>query len=495
MRPATSLRTVTVSLALAVVAGGAASVPHREGPDDRARGVRDSWTPAAVAAAQPRELVVDAHGRGYLRRADGELVPHGHHGPPAATPLRAVPTSRPDGDPAAGDPRGRPAFDTDAPEVTDRDPAAGATVGGSHTFGATITDASGVKSVKVHVAVPADSPAQTFHATRETATGDRWSVVLDGLDGAGVRGRWWLEVRDGARRGGNTATTEATDFWVAGGDGGVGPGGVVPHAPWTGGGAVEATTGRVLFRMPSADDPTVWSGWLCSGTVVTDGATGRSVVLTAAHCVYDDVAKVFARDVLFVPDQGGTTASGSNRVCDDDPLGCWAPSFGVVAPGWADATWPANIPSDHGWYVVPDLGAHLPGLATADEALDVAVGSLPVSFAAPTTGAFTHALGFSGGEFDPTLMYCAEPLATEASYGALWLAACGLAGGSSGGPWVQPLDLVTGAGPVVSVSSWGWPGRDGMGGPHLSTGTAACTFEVAATGAPTQDRGAIPAGC
>ena len=36
-------------------------------------------------------------------------------------------------------------------------------------------------------------------------------------------------------------------------------------------------------------------------------------------------------------------------------------------------------------------------------------------------------------------MYCAEALGTEGSYNDLWLGSCGLSGGSSGGPWVQPV--------------------------------------------------------
>ena len=34
---------------------------------------------------------------------------------------------------------------------------------------------------------------------------------------------------------------------------------------------------------------------------------GRSLVLTAAHCIYDDVSGTFARNVLFVPNQDATT--------------------------------------------------------------------------------------------------------------------------------------------------------------------------------------------
>jgi hypothetical protein len=47
--------------------------------------VIEYWTPARRAAAQPRDMVIDHRGLGYLRRADGSLQPHGHQVEAAAT--------------------------------------------------------------------------------------------------------------------------------------------------------------------------------------------------------------------------------------------------------------------------------------------------------------------------------------------------------------------------------------------------------------------------
>lgn len=495
----TLLRTGTAGVALAVVAGAAATVPAAAGPDDHTRAVVEHWTAERVAAAVPRALVVDAHGRGFLPgAAAGDLKPYGHDGPGAATPLRAVPTARPDapGSHAPGngqDRGGPPALDTTPPAVTDLDPD-DTTITDPHTFSATVTDTSGIRSVEFLVAFPADSPPQSFHAVPD-ATGDRWAVTLEGFAGPAAPGQWWVVARDRARRGGNTATTGPVGFTVeAGDDGGIGPGGDVAHAAWTTGGAVQAATGRLLFELPDPDTSSGWQGYWCSGTVVADATAGRSVVLTAAHCVYDDLAKVFARHVLFVPDQAGTTGARSDRVCSNDPLGCWAPRFGVVDGDWASREFPDNIPWDHGWYAVPDTGAHSPGLQEVDDALDVAAGALPLASTTPAVGAFTHALGYSASH-DPDLMYCAEALGTEADHGGLWLDACDLAGGASGGPWVQPMDLHRGSGPVVSINTWGWTGRPGMGGPRLATAEVACVFAVAADGEPTEDRGHVASEC
>ena len=85
-------------------------------------------------------------------------------------------------------------------------------------------------------------------------------------------------------------------------------------------------------------------GYVCSGTVVKDDQDDRSIIMTAAHCVFDDKRKEFATDVIFIPNQAGTTGSGSDYNCDNDPLGCWATEFGVVDTDWAIRSFPQNIP-------------------------------------------------------------------------------------------------------------------------------------------------------
>ena len=89
---------------------------------------------------------------------------------------------------------------------------------------------------------------------------------------------------------------------------------------------------------------------------------------------------------------------------------------------------------------------------------------------------FTHGLGYSYSD-DPNFMYCADDL-TEVEGSAVnwWLPFCGLSGGSSGGPWLQPA---TGSGPIISVNSWGYTTSPGMAGPKLSGNTASCLFNVA----------------
>ena len=228
-----------------------------------------------------------------------------------------------------------------------------------------------------------------------------------------------------------------------------------------------------------------WNGYVCSGTVVTDLETDRSVILTAAHCVYDDANGAFARNVLFIPNQDGTSGSGTDSNCGNDPIGCWVASFGVVDVNWTQSVFPNNIPWDYAFYVVDnDPASHQPGLNPSSDTLDAAVPALNIDFSSPdvddgVAGAasadFTHALGYSYSD-DPNFMYCAEDMTTEGSDN-WWLPNCGLSGGSSGGPWVQPLN--GGTGPIISVNSWGYTTSPGMAGPKLNGTSANCVYNAA----------------
>ncbi len=263
-------------------------------------------------------------------------------------------------------------------------------------------------------------------------------------------------------------------------------GDVVTNAAWHGG-DVQAAAGRILFEMPTVNRRrTTWNAYVCSGTVVADPIAGTSVILTAAHCVYDDVAKMFARNVMFIPDQAGTTGTRTDSNCDNDPIGCWVPSTGVVDKNWTTRKFPDNVEWDYGYYLVgPDSHQG----AGSESSLEAAVNELTIGFNTGTAGQVTHALGYSYSE-DPNFMYCSEKMSTASAVN-WWLPSCGLSGGSSGGPWVQPMDVAAGSGPIISVNSWGYTNQPGMAGPLLDE-SALCTFNAAASGAGTAvDRGRI----
>jgi len=435
-----------------------------------ARRVIDFWTAERRAAAIPRDLVIDNRGLGYLRKPDGTLEPYGHS--IAAQQLRATSTPAP----RRGPPGGGGGSDTEAPTISGMDPAGGATIGGSYTFSATVTDNVGVKSVAFVITYPDGVTTQSFSPGN---SGDTWSITLQGFSDGNWQ--WHVVAKDTAKKGGNTTTTSKVGFIVdtgsGGGGGGSGDPDTVTNAHWDKGGAVLTAAGRIYFQMPNNAKRKRWVGYVCSGTVATDGKSDRSTIITAAHCVYDDANKAFARNVLFIPNQDATTGSGTDTNCSNDPLGCWTPSFGVVDVNWTTNTFPNNIDWDYAYYMVSDSGAHSSGYNGASDVLDTAAGSMAVSFGPPTLNDFTHALGYSYSE-DPNFMYCAEDMTTEGAVN-WWLPSCDLSGGSSGGPWVQPMDEASGNGPIMSVNSWGYTTSPGMAGPMLSGTSAACVFDAA----------------
>jgi hypothetical protein len=428
--------------------------------DVRAAQVIEHWTPERRAAAIPRDLFIDPRGYAYLRGPGDTLVPYGHN---VAAGSQA---------PNAG-----PSGDTTGPSIGAMNPAAGATVTtASYTFSATVTDPSGVKSVSIKIR-KGTGRTQSFAASH--GAGDTWSVSLSGL----TDGAWsWSVVAKDTVKGGNTTTSATLPFTVAiGSGGGGGGGGTVPNAEWTSDGVVQEAAGRIYFEMPDNATRTRWAGYVCSGTVVNDATSARSVILTAAHCVYDDANKAFARNVLFIPNQADTSGTGTDRNCGNDPKGCWVPSIGVVDTNWTTRTFPDNVAWDYAFYAVPDSGAHQAGYTAAVDALDAAVTAMDMSFATPSLATLTHALGYSYSE-DPKFMYCADNMTTEGTVN-WWLGNCGLSGGSSGGPWSQPFNVSTGNGAVISVNSWGYTNQAGMAGPRLSGTSASCVFAVAQSSA------------
>jgi hypothetical protein len=187
---------------------------------------------------------------------------------------------------------------------------------------------------------------------------------------------------------------------------------------WTAGGIVQTAVGRILFGMGGAY-------YVCTGTAVRDTATDRSIILTAAHCVYDDTNKVFATNVLFIPNQDATTGTKTDFSCTNDPLGCWTASFGVVDTKWASQTWDANIPADFAYYVVSNTGANSGSMAVP-EALDQAVSPLSIDFANSPVSRYGYSLGYPGNR-DPDFRYCADTIASRSTIGYL-LSGCDMKG-------------------------------------------------------------------
>ena len=439
-------------------------------PTAKNQQIIDHWTPARIKQAIPRQLVIASNGLGYLRKPDGSLQPHGHNKLVEVTKTTKQPQAKP----------GTGGGDNEGPSISPIEPADGAIIGASQRFAATISDPSGVRSVSLVITPPGGS-SQSF--AMSNSSGGIWESTLSGFttsDGW----NWYMEAKDATKGKGNVTISPSYDFNVDTSGEPPPPTGddVITNSHWSGDNLIRYSVGRIYFEMPTNSRLKRWAGYVCSGTVATDDTTGRSVIITAAHCAYDDANNAFARKVLFIPNQDETTGTGTDSNCSNDPVGCWTPSFAVVDTNWTTSTFPDNIPWDYAYYVVPDTDAH-DGNGVGGSLEDV-VGGLSISFEAPAYGSgttssdanYTHGIGYSYAD-DPNLMYCAENMTTEGAYN-WWLPNCELSGGSSGGPWIQPM--TNGAGPIISVNSWGYTGEPGMAGPFLDDATsAACLFDDA----------------
>ena len=177
---------LTVGLAVAALL---LSVPAEAAGSkaDKRRAVIEHWTPARRAAAQPRDLVIDQRGLGYLRRADGSLQPHGHQITAEGTP---TPRARP----------GDGGNDTTPPSISNMNPD-GVEIGAAFTFSATVTDDVGLRSVTFVITYPDGTNTQSFSAA--SSGGDTWSINLSGFSDGDWS--WHVEAKDTAKRGGNAA--------------------------------------------------------------------------------------------------------------------------------------------------------------------------------------------------------------------------------------------------------------------------------------------------
>ncbi|MFF5988610.1 trypsin-like serine peptidase [Prauserella flavalba] len=208
--------------------------------------------------------------------------------------------------------------------------------------------------------------------------------------------------------------------------------------PWTGGGEVTETAGRVFFDFNGSPAS-------CSGNAVT--SANRSVVLTAGHCVKYEGS--WHTNWIFVPGYDNGNA----------PFGEWTASRTLTTPQWEASE---DIDYDVGAAVVEPLGGnHL---------TDV-VGAQGVAFNTER-GQDMYAFGYPAADpYDgESLTYCSGATFTDPFFSEDYGLRCDMTGGSSGGPWFLGFDEATGLGVQASVNSFGYTFLPGyMFGPYFGS--------------------------
>lgn len=230
------------------------------------------------------------------------------------------------------------------------------------------------------------------------------------------------------------------------------------------GGDVQRLTGKVLFTMGGAN-------YVCSAAVADDGGadrttSGRAVVLTAAHCVFDQATREFATNWTFIPDFDASPTYS----CANTKYGCWTAQALVVHEQFAsEGTFNETaIAHDFAFAVVG------PGGKTGSSELDgLLKGEYLVQAGAPSE---VSALGYPQARpyTGKDLVYCRGSVFPDSNTGgATWGLPCTMTGGASGGPWLDGLDRTTGAGGrLVSLNSYKYTGlKDYMYGPTFNAAT------------------------
>lgn len=208
--------------------------------------------------------------------------------------------------------------------------------------------------------------------------------------------------------------------------------------PWTGGGDVVSTAGRVFFKFDGQDAS-------CSGNAVT--SDNGSTVLTAGHCVKYQGS--WHTDWVFVPGYHDGQA----------PYGEWPATETLTTPQW-EASEDMNY----------DVGAAV--VAPQDgKTLTETVGGQGVAF----NGAYNeemYSFGFPAADpYDgEKFIYCAGSTSKDFLLTDDHMLACDMTGGSSGGPWFREFDESTGTGLQSSVNSFGYTFLPGyMFGPYFGS--------------------------
>jgi hypothetical protein len=237
--------------------------------------------------------------------------------------------------------------------------------------------------------------------------------------------------------------------------------GAVKGASWTSGGPALTRTGKVFFTMSGVN-------YVCSGSVATDSRTGYSLVLTAGHCAYDEVARAFATNWTFVPQYDSAPTSA----CAQTTHGCWTAQGLVVHRGYATAGGFNTQATVHDFAFAIVAGGGKSGTAQ----LDATVGSFGVSTSGVSAGDKLYAFGYpaAGRYKGKDLVYCAGNIITDQYNDDLtWGMACNMTGGSSGGPWLGGFEASQSNATLSSLNSYGYLGLSNMYGPKFNQNTAA----------------------
>ena len=229
----------------------------------------------------------------------------------------------------------------------------------------------------------------------------------------------------------------------------------ITGSSWTKGGKPLSATGKVFFTMGAQT-------YVCSGSIVNDSKSDRSIVLTAGHCVFDNATGSFATNFIYYP------AFDTTPVTDCTISRCLVATSLVAHNGFTSQSSFTTQATQYDWGFASIPESNINGYA---------FNSTPFTNSA-TSYAFGYPAGTPYGGKD--LVYCAGPISPDTNNGGLtWGLGCNMTGGSSGGPWFAAFNSTNFDGSASSVNSYKYTNNSKkMYGPKFNASTLS-TFNAA----------------
>lgn len=199
--------------------------------------------------------------------------------------------------------------------------------------------------------------------------------------------------------------------------------GVLQTTDWPQGQPIAQTAvGKVFFSVGT-------SNYVCSGALVTDSDPNRAIVLTAGHCVWDDLTRAFVTNFAFFPNY------------DAGDRNSWMATALVVRQEFSDqstfnSTALANdfafavLTTNSNTAYLPDLG--YPANSLFKNSYDLNVNGFVRGYTAYAFG-YPQAKPYNG----LTLKYAGSPIALDTRTNTTWGMSSSMTGGASGGPWLS----------------------------------------------------------